>query len=117
MGTLGDPGTKFLRALRCSPAGYRKLGYIVGARGISIATRSVQRVNYDLIAHLYGEPSRDHELDSHPVQLLSERGDRSGARLQILETGYSTGKQLAAGRMELFIETKKYSYASALKSI
>ena len=65
-----------------------------------MAPLSSQRVNYDLIAHLYDEPSRDHGLDAHLVKFLNERGSRSGDRVKILDTGCGTGKQLAANRQE-----------------
>lgn len=65
-----------------------------------MAPLSSQRVNYDLIAHLYDEPSRDHELDAHLVNLLNESGSRLGDRVKILDTGCGTGKQLAANRQE-----------------
>jgi len=60
--------------------------------------RSSQRVNYDLIAHLYDEPGRDHLLDQNLVQFISQRQPQQLAYLRILDLGCGTGKQLAADR-------------------
>lgn len=55
-----------------------------------------QRLNYDLIAHLYDEPFRNHPVDKNLLQFLDERPDIS--QLCILDTGCGTGKQLTANR-------------------
>lgn len=57
-----------------------------------------QRVNYDLIAHLYDEPGRDHALDENLVAFLKERTPLQVSDLRILDMGCGTGKQLAADR-------------------
>jgi ubiquinone/menaquinone biosynthesis C-methylase UbiE len=59
-------------------------------------TSSKQRVNYDLIAHLYDEPGRDHDTDPNLVEFLKEKTVPQFSRLQILDMGCGTGKQLAA---------------------
>jgi SAM-dependent methyltransferase len=59
---------------------------------------SSQRVNYDLIAHVYDEPLRDHDVDSNLLGFLSERPAWRSADIRILDTGCGTGKQLAADR-------------------
>lgn len=55
-----------------------------------------QRVNYDLIANLYDEPSRDYEPDQNLVDFLNERTDQHCSSIRILDMGCGTGKQLAA---------------------
>lgn len=57
---------------------------------------SKQRVNYNLIAHLYDEPGRDYEADQNLVDFLTEKNDWPLSRFQILDMGCGTGKQLAA---------------------
>ena len=52
------------------------------------------RVDYDAIAPLYDEPARDHAVDSHVVDLLTEADP--GQRPLIVDLGCGTGKQLAA---------------------
>jgi SAM-dependent methyltransferase len=59
---------------------------------------SPQRVNYDLIAHQYDEPLRDHDIDRNLIRFLSERPTLQPANLRILDMGCGTGKQLAANR-------------------
>jgi len=56
----------------------------------------VQRVNYDAIAHLYDEPLRDYDLDSHLVGFLDERPTLRPSDTRILDMGCGTGKQLSA---------------------
>lgn len=55
-----------------------------------------QRVDYDLIAHLYDEPLRDHAVDVNLLRFLAERQDLAISRLAILDVGCGTGKQIAA---------------------
>jgi ubiquinone/menaquinone biosynthesis C-methylase UbiE len=57
---------------------------------------SSQRVNYDLIAHLYDEPGRDYEPDENLVDFLNERTDCIYSAVRILDMGCGTGKQLTA---------------------
>ena len=52
-----------------------------------------QRVNYDLIAHLYDEPGRNYNADSNLIDFLK---DNSISRARILDLGCGTGKQLTA---------------------
>ena len=52
-----------------------------------------QRVNYDLIAHLYDEPGRNYNADSNLIDFLE---DHSISQARILDLGCGTGKQLAA---------------------
>ena len=57
-----------------------------------------QRVNYDSIAPVYDEPTRDYTVDPHLVQFVTERGGTAG--LRVLDMGCGTGKQLAANRRQ-----------------
>lgn len=61
---------------------------------------SSQRVNYDLIAHLYDEPGRDYEPDQNLIEFLNERTDHICAPIRILDLGCGTGKQLAANQKQ-----------------
>jgi len=61
---------------------------------------STQRVNYDLIAHLYDEPGRNYDADSNLIDLLQQT---SNSQVRILDMGCGTGKQLAANH-KLFPE-------------
>ena len=56
-------------------------------------TPSTQRVNYDLIAHLYDEPGRNYDTDPNLLNFLQQK---SISQPRILDMGCGTGKQLAA---------------------
>jgi ubiquinone/menaquinone biosynthesis C-methylase UbiE len=58
----------------------------------------MQRVNYDLIASMYDEPGRDHDVDPDLLDFLEQRPHISPARLRVLDVGCGTGKQLAANQ-------------------
>ena len=53
----------------------------------------MQRVNYDLIAHLYDEPGRNYEADPNLISFLELKSIRNP---RILDMGCGTGKQLTA---------------------
>ena len=59
------------------------------------------RIDYDEIAHLYDEPSRDHTADPNLLTFLEERGTAVGSDLRVLDIGCGTGKQLAADHEQL----------------
>ena len=61
-------------------------------------TYSSQRVNYDLIAHLYDEPGRDYGIDQDLVEFLNEGADHQASQFRILDMGCGTGKQLLANQ-------------------
>lgn len=56
-------------------------------------TLHTQRVNYDLIAHLYDEPGRNYDTDSNLIDFLEQK---SIPQPYILDLGCGTGKQLTA---------------------
>ena len=53
------------------------------------------RQDYEAIAHLYDERTRDHTVDPHLIALLAQRDP---AAVRVLDVGCGTGKQLAANR-------------------
>lgn len=57
-----------------------------------------QRLNYDLIAHLYDEPLRDYQTDQHLIARLAEEPDRPLTDWRILDVGCGTGKQQTANQ-------------------
>src|SRR5712691_11766480 len=61
------------------------------------------RIDYDDIAHLYDEPSRDHTADRNLLTFLEERRTAFGAdlRVRVIDIGCGTGKQLAADLEQL----------------
>jgi len=61
-------------------------------------SRSGQRVNYDCIAHLYDEPSRDHAPDPDLSEYLLEHPQLKASGIRVLDMGCGTGKQLAVNR-------------------
>jgi SAM-dependent methyltransferase len=63
-------------------------------------TPSTQRVDYNLIAHLYDEPGRDYDTDPNLIKFLEERADQPLSRTRILDMGCGTGKQLSANRIK-----------------
>lgn len=60
---------------------------------------STLRVDYDVVARLYDEPWRDHDVDPRLVAFLGRRAVRPPS-LRILDIGCGTGKQLAANRRQ-----------------
>lgn len=56
-------------------------------------TTPAQRVNYDLIAHLYDEPGRNYDTDQNLLNFLQQR---SISQPRILDMGCGTGKKLTA---------------------
>jgi len=61
-----------------------------------------QRVNYDLIAHLYDEPGRNYDTDPNLIDFLQQT---SSSRICILDMGCGTGKQLSVNH-KIFPELK-----------
>jgi len=61
----------------------------------------MHRVDYDLIAHHYDEPLRDHTVDSHLIRFLEAADDETAATLRVLDVGCGTGRQLSANRLRL----------------
>ena|SRR6266850_804247 len=59
------------------------------------------RIDYDEVAHLYDEPSRDHTLDSNLLTFLEERDTTVEADVRLIDIGCGTGKQLAADHQRL----------------
>ena len=59
------------------------------------------RVDYDLIAHLYDEPIREHTVDVRLLAFLDERPDLDARSVRVLDVGCGTGRQLAANRARL----------------
>lgn len=54
---------------------------------------AAQRVNYDLIGHLYDEPGRDYDVDPRLAKFME---GKAGRGFCVLDMGCGTGKQLAA---------------------
>src|SRR5688572_7611978 len=59
------------------------------------------RVDYDLIAHLYDEPMREHAVDERLLAFLDQRPDLDPSTVRVLDVGCGTGSQLAANRARL----------------
>ena len=59
------------------------------------------RVDYDLIAHLYDEPMREHRVDERLLAFMDERPELDLATVRVLDVGCGTGRQLAANRTRL----------------
>jgi ubiquinone/menaquinone biosynthesis C-methylase UbiE len=64
------------------------------------ALLAMPRIDYDNIAGLYDEPSRDHTVDSNLLAFLEEPGTTGGVGVRIIDIGCGTGKQLAADQVE-----------------
>jgi ubiquinone/menaquinone biosynthesis C-methylase UbiE len=64
-------------------------------------TTTTRRVDYDQVAPLYDEPSRDFGPDPDLLRFLKLRPAAGLSSLRILDTGCGTGKQLAANRLKL----------------
>lgn len=56
-----------------------------------------QRVDYDLIAHMYDEPGRNYDADPQLIEFLARKDIQKS---HILDIGCGTGKQLAADHEE-----------------
>jgi SAM-dependent methyltransferase len=59
-----------------------------------------QRVNYDLIAHLYDEPGRNYNADPKLAEFLTEKAEKNRSHFRYLDLGCGTGKQITANRNE-----------------
>lgn len=57
-----------------------------------------QRVNYDKIAHLYDEPSRNHILDAYLLKHVEHHPEIERSDMRILDIGCGIGKQLHVNR-------------------
>jgi len=58
----------------------------------------MQRVNYNEIAPLYDEPSRDHAVDPSLLAFVESHPELAPSTMRILDVGCGTGKQLTANR-------------------
>jgi ubiquinone/menaquinone biosynthesis C-methylase UbiE len=58
----------------------------------------MQRVNYNEIAPLYDEPSRDHAVDSYLLAFVASHPELAPSAMRILDVGCGTGRQLTANR-------------------
>lgn len=59
---------------------------------------SQKRLDYDLIAHLYDEPLRDHPVDELLLSYIKENDLLKAEEIRVLDMGCGTGKQLASNR-------------------
>jgi ubiquinone/menaquinone biosynthesis C-methylase UbiE len=72
-----------------------------GGRNQLMDEIKMQRVNYDKIAHLYDEPSRDHIVDPNLIEYVEDHPELGKAEIRFLDIGCGTGKQLSANRKHL----------------